>query len=117
MPSENTYRYKVTKINLHGLDFEVKTLNNGSQINLSRLCRVPHVFVFNRETFWIDLQFEIELKLNVKIIDMSLRPFSSTFLEINMLHIIHRPNVSDEDFAIAAHTEVEELNRLVNLPH
>lgn len=104
MSSENVYRHVPTKIKVGNLELEVLTLGNGSQIDLSNLMNATLP-----KTFWIDLQFEIEMILGVRVIDMAQRPFvdiigQKTYKKI--LHIIHTPKTDDHNSLSQAHAEI-----------
>ncbi len=100
---------KATVIELDGFGYEMKTLGNGSQINPLQGCQ----FLMT-ETFWIELQFEIESLLNVKVVSMTLKPADDPrwTKPPNILHIIHEPKVDTELAKMMAHAEVEELKRM-----
>ncbi len=94
--------------------FEIVTLGNGSYIDLleqGHCCVHP--------AFWIELQYEIESTLNVRVINMELRglelkqPLGSASVKI--MHIIHTP-VLDVDLAkMMAREEIAELHRITGI--
>lgn len=86
MSSENVNRHKVSTVKVGDYDLEVLTLGNGSQVNLIKYPK------YLPGTFWIDLQFEVESILGVRIFSMSLRPREIPSDNETILHIIHEPN-------------------------
>jgi hypothetical protein len=89
MPKEETDRPISHEIKVWDLELTIVTRRNGSQINMSQYM---YSDLPGHGTFWIDLQFEIESVLHVKVINMDFK--LSDFrrpLNKDILHIIHTP--------------------------
>ncbi|OGN05554.1 MAG: hypothetical protein A2831_03345 [Candidatus Yanofskybacteria bacterium RIFCSPHIGHO2_01_FULL_44_17] len=109
-------KYLLHPLVVNGLNYSMKTRKNGSQINIGHL---TNGIIPGAETFWIDLQFEIEQTLKVKVIGMELRPSDFRRPEHkDTIHVIHSDSISNQEFArMIAHEEVEKLNRMHTLAH